>query len=64
MLVNIVEENEWKTKQYKDVDHPKRVPGAFWNKCYQLENMLISLNKKKNISATVLGTGMIYGKDN
>ena len=63
-LANITEENQWRLKNYQDSDYPKRVAGVFWNKCYQLENMLISLNKKKKISATVLGLGAVYGKDN
>ena len=41
-----------------------RIPNVYANKNYQLEEMLLSLNKKGKISATILGVGLIYGKDN
>lgn len=33
-------------------------------KIYELENMLMKLNKYKNIKSSVLCSGLIYGKDN
>jgi hypothetical protein len=64
MLADIINEANWRPQKIKDCDYPKRIPGIFWNKCYQLENMLIDLNQKEKIKASVLGLGVIYGKEN
>jgi hypothetical protein len=34
-----------------------------YGKSYELENMILNLNKFKNIKASVLCAGVIYGKD-
>lgn len=45
----------------KDSDYRKRVPNVLANRIYQLENMVLSLNQAK-IKASIIGVGMIYGK--
>lgn len=46
MMSNILDENQWKLLEWTDKDYPKRIPGISATKCYQLENMLLDLNKK------------------
>jgi len=62
MLGAIVDKDQWRTHRWKDTDYLKRIPNVLWNKCYQLENKLLALNKNKNIKASVIAVGTIYGK--
>ena len=64
MLGAIVDKDQWRTHRWKDTDYLKRIPNVLWNKCYQLENKLLALNKNKNIKASVIAVGTIYGKQN
>lgn len=64
MMSNILDENQWKILEWTDKDYPKRIPGISATKCYQLENMLLDLNKKERVKTSVLGIGLVYGKEN
>lgn len=64
MVASIVDESQWRPTQLTDKDYLKRVPGIFSSKCYELENMLMALNETSQVKASVLGVGVVYGKDN
>lgn len=64
MISSIIDPSNWKRVSLVDKDYPKRISSCFATKNYQLENMLIKLNKLSNINATVLAYGILYGREN
>jgi len=64
MIGSIIDPSSWKRVRLVDKDYPKRISSCFATKNYQLENMLIKLNKLPNLNTTVLAYGLLYGREN
>ena len=64
MISSIIDPISWKRVSLLDKDYPKRISSCFATKNYQLEQMLIKLNKITNINATILAYGLLYGREN
>lgn len=44
MMSKVLDESQWRSLEFKDKDYELRIPGVFAIKCYELENLLLSLN--------------------
>lgn len=61
---SILDENCWKRIVWTDRDFGKRIPNNLYVRTHELENMLVGLNRHTKIKATVVGTGILYGREN
>lgn len=63
-MAGILEESSWRRRTWTEEDYQRRVPNNFYVRTYELENLLLKLNKHPNINATVLSHGLLYGREN